>query len=66
MIFTKMRYQEMKEKYPDLSFKEVNQKMNEEYKALSEEERAKWMKLTDEANIEREKVYNEKKGQQVS
>jgi hypothetical protein len=66
MIFTKMRYHEMKEKYPDLSFKEVNQKMSEEYKALSEEERAKWMKLTEEANVEREKIYNEQKAQQES
>ena len=59
MVFTKMRYGILKKDHPDLSFKELNQKMAEEYKNLSEEERAKWIKIADEQNAERKQKYEE-------
>ena len=43
----------MKKDHPELSFKELNQKMSEEYKNLSSEDRNKWIKVADDLNATR-------------
>lgn len=63
MIFTKMRYGNLKKENPDLSFKELNQKMSEEYKNLTSEERAKWINIADEQNAERKQKFDESRSQ---
>ena len=39
MIYTKMKYAELKASQPDLSFKELNTKLSEDYKNLTDEEK---------------------------
>lgn len=48
MVYTKIRFQELKKEKPDLTFVEMNSFLQEEYKNLTEEQKKKWMQIAEE------------------
>ena len=50
MIYTKMRYSDLKSEKPEAPFKQLNEQITDEYKNLNPQDREKWQKIAEEQN----------------